>query len=511
MSYTLENVEKNKVKLTIEVAADVFEEGMKKSYQKNVKYINVPGFRKGKAPRKMIEKMYGAGVFYEDAVNFVIPDAYDNAVEEAKISPVSQPEIDIVTIGEEDKPFVFTAEVYTKPEVKLGTYKGVEIAKVEFKITDEDVDAEIGNMREKNSRMVTIEDRAAAMGDTTTIDFEGFVDGVAFEGGKGTDYELVLGSGSFIPGFEDQIVGKSIGEEFDVNVKFPEEYHAEELKGKDATFKVALKALKVKELPELDDEFAKDNGFDTLADLKADVRAKLEKNAAENEKREIENAALEAAVTEAEIDLPECMVDSQAERMVEDYAYRLKSQGIDMKLYLQYTGMTEEQMKEQMKPSAKAQVLGSLVLEKIAEVEGLEATDEDVEAEFNKIAEVYKMEKDKIRELMNANIETMKEDIVRNKALDILAANAKQVAKKAAKKAAEAEGEKKPAAKKTTTKKAETEGEKKPAAKKTTTKKAEAEGEKKPAAKKTTTKKAEAEGEKKPAAKKTTKKAEDAE
>ncbi len=511
MSYTLENVEKNKVKLTIEVAADVFEEGMKKSYQKNVKYINVPGFRKGKAPRKMIEKMYGAGVFYEDAVNFVIPDAYDNAVEEAKISPVSQPEIDIVTIGEEDKPFVFTAEVYTKPEVKLGTYKGVEIAKVEFKITDEDVDAEIGNMREKNSRMVTIEDRAAAMNDTTTIDFEGFVDGVAFEGGKGTDYELVLGSGSFIPGFEDQIVGKNIGEEFDVNVTFPEEYHAEELKGKPAKFKVALKAIKVKELPELDDEFAKDvSEFDTLDALKADIRAKLEKNAAENEKREIENAALEAAVSEAEIDLPECMVDNQAEKMVEDYAYRLKSQGIDMKLYLQYTGMTEEQMKEQMKPSAKAQVLGSLVLEKIAEVEGLEATDEDVEAEFNKIAEVYKMEKDKIRELMNANIDAMKSDIVNNKALDILAANAKQVAKKATKKA-EADGEKKPAAKKTTTKKAETEGEKKPAAKKTATKKAEADGEKKPAAKKTTTKKTEAEEEKKPAAKKTTKKAADAE
>ncbi len=506
MSYTLENVEKNKVKLTIEVSADVFEEGMKKSYQKNVKYINVPGFRKGKAPRKMIEKMYGAAVFYEDAVNFVIPDAYDNAVEEAKISPVSQPEIDIVTIGEDDKPFVFTAEVFTKPEVKLGTYKGVEIQKIEFKITDEDVDAEIANMREKNSRMVTIEDRAAKDGDTTTIDFEGFVDGVAFAGGKGENHELVLGSGSFIPGFEEQIVGKSIGEEFDVNVTFPEEYHAEELKGKEATFKVALKGIKVKELPELDDEFAKDNGFDTLADLNADVRAKLEKNASENEKREIENAALEAAVENAEIDLPECMVDNQAERMLEDYAYRLKSQGIDMKLYLQYTGMTEEQMKEQMKPSAKAQVLGSLVLEEVAKAEGLEATDEDVEAEFNKIAEAYKMEKDKIRELMNANIEAMKEDIVRNKALDVLAANAKQVAKKAPAKKAE-DGEKKPAAKKTT-KKAE-DGEKKPAAKKTTTKKAE-DGEKKPAAKKAPAKKAE-DGEKKPAAKKTTKKAADAE
>ena len=492
MSYTLENVEKNKVKLTIEVSADVFEEGMKKSYQKNVKYINVPGFRKGKAPRKMIEKMYGAAVFYEDAVNFVIPDAYDNAVEEAKISPVSQPEIDIVTIGEEDKPFVFTAEVFTKPEVKLGTYKGVEIQKIEFKITDEDVDAEIANMREKNSRMVTIEDRAAKDGDTTTIDFEGFVDGVAFAGGKGENHELVLGSGSFIPGFEEQIVGKNIGEEFDVNVTFPEEYHAEELKGKEATFKVALKAIKVKELPELDDEFAKDNGFDTLADLKADVRAKLEKTAAENEKREIENAALEACVEGAEIDLPECMVENQAEKMLEDYAYRLKSQGIDMKLYLQYTGMTEEQMKEQMKPSAKAQVLGSLVLEEVAKAEGLEATDEDVEAEFNKIAEAYKMEKDKIRELMNANIEAMKEDIVRNKALDVLAANAKQVAKKAP--AKKAEGEEEKPAKKAPAKKAP--------AKKAPAKKAEGEEEK--PAKKAPAKKA-------PAKKTTTKKASDAE
>ena len=258
MSYTLENVEKNKVKLTIEVASELFEDGMKKSYQKNVKYINVPGFRKGKAPRKMIEKMYGPAVFYEDAVNFIIPDAYDEAVKEADIHPVSQPEIDIVTIGEADKPFVFTAEVFTKPEVKLGTYKGVEIEKVENKVTDADVDAEVASMREKNSRMVTVEDRAAENGDITTIDFEGFCDGVAFEGGKGTDYELTLGSGTFIPGFEEQIVGKKIGEEFDVNVKFPEEYHSEELKGKDAVFQVTLKGIKVKELPTLDDEFAKD-------------------------------------------------------------------------------------------------------------------------------------------------------------------------------------------------------------------------------------------------------------
>lgn len=482
MSYTLENVEKNKVKLTIEVASELFEDGMKKSYQKNVKYINVPGFRKGKAPRKMIEKMYGPAVFYEDAVNFIIPDAYDEAVKEADIHPVSQPEIDIVTIGEADKPFVFTAEVFTKPEVKLGTYKGVEIEKVENKVTDADVDAEVASMREKNSRMVTVEDRAAENGDITTIDFEGFCDGVAFEGGKGTDYELTLGSGTFIPGFEEQIVGKKIGEEFDVNVKFPEEYHSEELKGKDAVFKVTLKGIKVKELPTLDDEFAKDvSEFDTLDALKEDIKAKLTKEAENKTKAEIENRALEAAVEGAEIDLPECMVDNQVEKMLEDYAYRLKSQGIDMKMYLQYTQMTEDQLKEQMKPSAKQQVLGSLVLEKIAELEKLEATDEDIEKEFDKIAETYKMEKDKIRELMGANIDAMKQDIVTNKALDVLAENAKQTKKKAEKKADKEDGEK-PAAKKTAAKK--------PSAKKTTAKKETATEE---APKKRTTKKADKE------------------
>lgn len=482
MSYTLENVEKNKVKLTIEVASELFEDGMKKSYQKNVKYINVPGFRKGKAPRKMIEKMYGPAVFYEDAVNFIIPDAYDEAVKEADIHPVSQPEIDIVTIGEADKPFVFTAEVFTKPEVKLGTYKGVEIEKVENKVTDADVDAEVASMREKNSRMVTVEDRAAENGDITTIDFEGFCDGVAFEGGKGTDYELTLGSGTFIPGFEEQIVGKKIGEEFDVNVKFPEEYHSEELKGKDAVFKVTLKGIKVKELPTLDDEFAKDvSEFDTLDALKEDIKAKLTKEAENKTKAEIENRALEAAVEGAEIDLPECMVDNQVEKMLEDYAYRLKSQGIDMKMYLQYTQMTEDQLKEQMKPSAKQQVLGSLVLEKIAELEKLEATDEDIEKEVDKIAETYKMEKDKIRELMGANIDAMKQDIVTNKALDVLAENAKQTKKKAEKKADKEDGEK-PAAKKTAAKK--------PAAKKTTAKKETATEE---APKKRTTKKADKE------------------
>ena len=482
MSYTLENVEKNKVKLTIEVASELFEDGMKKSYQKNVKYINVPGFRKGKAPRKMIEKMYGPAVFYEDAVNFIIPDAYDEAVKEADIHPVSQPEIDIVTIGEADKPFVFTAEVFTKPEVKLGTYKGVEIEKVENKVTDADVDAEVASMREKNSRMVTVEDRAAENGDITTIDFDGFCDGVAFEGGKGTDYELTLGSGTFIPGFEEQIVGKKIGEEFDVNVKFPEEYHSEELKGKDAVFKVTLKGIKVKELPTLDDEFAKDvSEFDTLDALKEDIKAKLTKEAENKTKAEIENRALEAAVEGAEIDLPECMVDNQVEKMLEDYAYRLKSQGIDMKMYLQYTQMTEDQLKEQMKPSAKQQVLGSLVLEKIAELEKLEATDEDIEKEFDKIAETYKMEKDKIRELMGANIDAMKQDIVTNKALDVLAENAKQTKKKAEKKADKEDGEK-PAAKKTAAKK--------PAAKKTTAKKETATEE---APKKRTTKKADKE------------------
>ncbi len=480
MSYTMEKVEKNKIKLTIEVGSDLFEEGMQKSYKKNVKYISVPGFRKGKAPRKMIEKMYGAAVFYEDAVNFIVPDAYDNAVKEADIHPVSQPEVDVVTIGEPDKPFVFTAEVFVKPEVILGTYKGVEIEKVDFKVTDADVDAEITSMLEKNSRMVTVADRAAENGDITTIDYEGFVDGVAFEGGKGTDYELTLGSGTFIPGFEDQIVGKTVGEEFDVNVTFPKEYHAEELKGKAATFKVTLKGIKVKELPEADDEFAKDvSEFDTLEALKADIRTKKEKETEERTKREIEDRALAVAVEGATIDLPEVMVDNRVQQMMEDYEYRLRSQGIDMKLYLQYTQMTADQLKEQMRPSAKEQVLGSLVLEKVAELEHIEATDEDVEAEFNKIAENYSMEKDKVRELMNANIDAMKQDIVTNKALDLLAENAKQVAKKASSAKKTTDGEKKATVKKPSAKKTTSDDEKKSTAKKTT-------------AKKTTTKKAEA-------------------
>ena len=368
MSLQVEKLEKNMAKLTIEVSADEFSKALEDAYQKNKSKISVPGFRKGKVPKKMIEQMYGKGVFYEDAANALIPEAYEKALEECEETIVSSPKINVTQI-EEGKSFIFTAEVALKPEVTLGQYKGVEVDKVEVSVTDEEVEADLKQQQENNSRTVVVE-RPVQDGDIAVIDYEGFIDGVAFEGGKGTDYELTLGSGTFIPGFEEQIAGKKIGEEFDVNVKFPEEYHSEELKGKDAVFKVTLKGIKVKELPTLDDEFAKDvSEFDTLDALKEDIKAKLTKEAENKTKAEIENRALEAAVEGAEIDLPECMVDNQVEKMLEDYAYRLKSQGIDMKMYLQYTQMTEDQLKEQMKPSAKQQVLGSLVLEKIAELE----------------------------------------------------------------------------------------------------------------------------------------------
>ncbi|MDP4133345.1 MAG: trigger factor [Bacillota bacterium] len=469
MSYTLENVEKNKVKFTIEVSPEVFEEAMQKSYIKNVKKINLAGFRKGKAPRKMIEKAYGAGVFYEDAVNFIIPDAYDNAVEESKINPVCQPDIDIDKIGE-DEHFVFTATVYTKPEVTIGEYKGVTIDKIENKVTDEDVDSELNKKLEQNARIITIDNRAAEDKDMTTIDFEGFVDGVAFEGGKGTDHELTLGSGAFIPGFEEQIIGKNIGEEFDVNVTFPEEYHSEELKGKEAVFKVKLKELKVKELPALDDDFAKDvSEFDTLDELRSDIRSKKEKEAEEKTKREIESAVLDEVVKNTEIDLPECMVDNQVEKMVQDYGYRLQSQGINLDMYLQYTQMTVDQLKEQMKPSAKDQVIRSLVLEKVAELEKIEATDEDVEAQIAKTAELYKMEIAKLKELMGDNYDAVKQDVVTEKTFDFLVANAKQVKKAKAEK--EDQGEEKKTTKKGAAKTAEDDGEKKTATKKAETEK----------------------------------------
>lgn len=475
-----EKTDKNVVKLTIEVDKEAFEKALEKAYKKNVKKIALPGFRKGKAPRKLIEKYYGEAVFYEDAVNFVCPDAYEYAVKEAGISPVDRPEIDIEQIGD-GKDLVLTAEVTVKPEVELGEYKGIKAEKTVYETKDEDVENQLKSVAEKNARMITVEDRAVKMGDITVIDFEGFTDGVAFEGGKGLGHTLEIGSGQFIPGFEDQLVGAELNVEKEINVKFPEEYHAEELKGKDATFKVTVKEIKEKEVPALDDDFAKDvSEFDTLEEYKNSIKETLDKSNADRTKAEFENNVVDAVSANAKVDIPKCMIDNRIEDMIKDFGYRLSSQGMNLEQYMQITGTTVDSFKEQFAPQAEAQVKSNLVLEKIAEVEGIEVSDDDVEAEIAKMAEMYGMELDKVKTLMgDAEKDNIKEDLKIKKAVEFLAENAKagkSTAKKAAPKAktAKADGEEKKApakkstAKKTTTKKAD--GEKKPAAKKTTKK-----------------------------------------
>ena len=479
MLKNVKNVEENVVELEFSIDAKTFEDGVMKSYRKNVKKIQLPGFRKGKAPKMMIEKMYGPEVFYDDAINFVFPEAYDAAVKEAGITPVDRPEVDVKEIGK-DIDLVLTAKVTVKPEVTIENYKGIEIPKTEYTVSNEDVDKEISAMAERNSRLVTVEDRAAKLGDTAIIDYEGFVDGVAFEGGKGEGHNLELGSGQFIPGFEDQIVGKKTGEEFDVTVTFPEQYHAEELQGKEAVFKVKLNELKEKVLPALDDEFAKDvSEFDTLEELKADTKAKLEKAAEEKATNENESAILDFLSENLKANIPTVMIESQIDGMLKDFEMRITSQGIDLNTYLTYTGMDEKTMRESFREQAERRVKTTLALEKIRELEQISATDEEAEEEIKKMAEQYKMEVEKIKSFLQ--LEDVKEDVSMRKTMDFLLENAKE--KKAAKKTAA----KKPAAKK------DDEEEKKPA--------------KKAAPKKTAAKKAE-DGEKKPAAKKTTKKAE---
>jgi len=476
-----EQIEKNTVKLTIGIDKEAFEAALEKAYRKNVKQIALPGFRKGKAPRKLIEKYYGEGVFYEDAVNFVCPDAYEFAVKEAGIDPVDRPEIDVETIGGEED-LVITATVTVKPEVKLGEYKGIKCEKPVYETKDEDVDAQIKATAEKNARIIKVEDRAVQMGDLTVIDFEGFVDGVAFEGGKGLDHNLEIGSGQFIPGFEDQLVGAKIGEETEVNVTFPEEYHAENLKGKPATFKVTVKEIKVKELPALDDDFAKDvSEFDTFEAYKASVKETLDKQNEQRTKAEFENNVVEAVCATAEIDIPQCMIDNRIEQLMKDFSYRLSSQGLNMQQYMQITGSTPDSFKEQFKDQAEAQVKSSLVLEKISAIENVEVTDEDVEKELQTMADMYGMELDKVKTLIGENEkESIKEDLKMRKTVELIASQAKAGKPAAKKAAAKADGEKAPAKKtasKTTTKKAD--GEKAPAKKtaskttaaKTTTKK----------------------------------------
>lgn len=479
MAVKVTNVEENVVELEFSVDQKTFQDGVMKSYRKNVKKINIPGFRKGKAPKMIIDKMYGPEVFYDDAINFVFPEAYDKAVEESGVTPVDRPEVDIKEIGE-GVDLVLTAKVTVKPEVSIENYKGIEIPKIEYNVSDEDVEKEISSMAEQNSRLVTVEDRAAKAGDTAVIDYEGFADGVAFEGGKGENHNLELGSGQFIPGFEDQIVGKKTGEEFDVNVTFPEEYHAEDLKGKAAVFKVKLNEIKEKVLPVIDDEFAKDvSEFDTLEELKADSKRKLEEAAAEKAKNEKETAVLDFLSENLQANIPPVMIESQIDSMMKDFEMRISSQGIDMNTYMTYMGLDSKTMRDSFREQADRRVKTTLALEKILELEKIEATDEDAEAEIQKMADQYKMEVEKIKSFVK--IEDVKADLAMRKTMEFLLENAKEkkAAKKTAKKDDNEEQQEEP--KKTVAKK--------PAAKKTTAKKETAkESEKKSSAKKTTKK-----------------------
>ena len=427
MSLQVEKMEKNMAKLTIEVAAEDLEKAMQNAYQKAKGRISIPGFRKGKAPRKMIEQMYGKGIFLEDAANALIPEHYSKAVEECELEIVSQPEI-AVTQAEPGKAFIFTAEVAVKPEVTLGEYKGVEVPKSETEVTDEDVEAELKKEQEKNSRTVTVEDRGAENGDITTIDFEGFVDGEAFEGGKGTDYPLTLGSGSFIPGFEDQLVGSKAGDHVEVKVTFPEEYQAKELAGKEAVFQCDVKKVEAKELPELDDDFAKDvSEFDTLAEYKEHVKTNLEDKKANEAKRAKEDAAVDKAIENAQMDIPEAMLMTQCRQMLDDFSRRMQSQGLSMDQYFQFTGMTADKMMEDMKPQALKRIQTRLVLEKVAEVENIQPTEEEVNEEISKMAEAYKMEADKLKELLGEReLEQMKKDMAVQKAVTVIADAAKE-------------------------------------------------------------------------------------
>jgi len=429
MSFQVENLEeKNMVKLTITVSAEEFEKGMQKAYEKNKNKMNIPGFRKGKATRQVLEKMYGPSVFYEDAANAVIPDAYAKAAEESKLDIVSQPEIDVTQI-EKGKEFIFTATVAVKPEVKLGEYKGVEIEKVSVDVTDEEVAAEIDKAREQNSRTVTVEDRPVADKDIAVIDFDGYVDGEAFEGGKGENYSLTIGSHSFIDTFEEQLIGKNVGDEVEVNVTFPEDYHAENLKGKPAMFKVVIKEIKAKELPELDDEFAQDvSEFDTLEEYKADVKKNLIERRTKNAEHEKEAKAVEKAVENASFDVPEPMIQYQVRQMAEEFAQRMAQQGLSIEQYMQYTGMTPDKLFDDMRPEAEKRVKNGLVLEAIVKAEKIEATEADFEEELKNMASMYQMDVEKIKELVDdAAAEQIKKDIAINKAVKLVAEAAKEV------------------------------------------------------------------------------------
>ncbi|MBR3961661.1 MAG: trigger factor [Clostridia bacterium] len=459
-------VDTNRYQLEIAIDGVKFGEAVEKAYRQNVKKMSVPGFRKGKAPRKFIEKMYGEAVFYEDALNILYPEAVEAAIEESGLTYVDDKiDTEVVSIGAEGVEFKVTITV--APEVTVADYKGIKVEKLAVKVEDSEVEDELSRMADRNARMVAVEDRAAALNDITVIDFEGFIDGVAFDGGKGESFSLTLGSGQFIPGFEDQIVGHNIGEEFDVNVEFPAEYQAEELAGKPAVFKVKLHEIKVRELPAIDDDFAKDvSEFDTLDELKADIKAKALERKQRTADEQVENDIVDVIVEGMKAEIPEAMINNRVDQMVQDFAYRLQMQGMNVETYVQYTGSTLDEFKATFRPQAEKQVKMRLALEKIVELESITATDEDVEAQIAKMAENYGVTVEQVKAAVPAK--EIAKDLAVNKAIDLVkeAAVITEVEKKSEKKPAA----KKPAAKKTTTKKAEGEAEKAPA-KKTTTKK----------------------------------------
>lgn len=420
MSLQVEKLEGNMAKLTIEASAEEFEQAIEKAYQKNKNKLSIPGFRKGKVPRKMIEQMYGKEIFYEDAANIVIPSVYAKAVDECTEEIVSQPTVDIVQ-AEAGKPFIFTAEVALKPEVTLGMYKGVEVEKTDVAVTDEEVDAAIDRERENNARMISVEDRAVRDGDMTVIDYEGFVDGESFEGGKDEDYPLTIGSGTFIPGFEEQLIGAELDKEVEVNVTFPEDYQASELAGKPAVFKCIVKEIREKELPELDDEFASEvSEFNTLAEYREDVKKNLTERKEAEAKAAKEEKVVEAIIADAKMDIPEAMLATQQRSMADDFAQRIRMQGITIDQYFQFTGLTREAFLEQLKPQAEERIKSRLVLEAVAKAENLEASDEEYTAEIKKMAEAYQMDEDKITEMIGEfEQKSIKEDICIRKALEL--------------------------------------------------------------------------------------------
>ena len=426
MSLQVEKLEHNMAKLTIEVPAEELEKALETAYQKNKNKISVPGFRKGKVPRNMIEKMYGPAIFYEDAANELIPDAYEKALDECEEEIVSAPKIDVTQI-EKGKDFIFTAEVAVKPEVTLGKYKGIKVDEADLAVTEEEINAQIEKERENSARTISVEDRPVKDGDITTLDFEGFVDGVAFEGGKGTDYPLTIGSGSFIPGFEEQLIGAELNKEVEVNVTFPEDYHAKDLAGKPATFKCKIKDIKDKELPELDDEFASEvSAFDTMAEYKEDVKKSLEMKKADAAKIAKEEAVIDAVIEDAKMDIPDAMVETEQRQIIEEFSQRMRMQGLTMEQYMQFTGMTPQALMEQTKPQALKRIQSRLVLEAVAKAEDLKASEEDYAAEIKDMSEKYQMEEDKIKEMLGEKgKKQVEEDLAIRKAVDFLVDNAK--------------------------------------------------------------------------------------